>query len=565
MNKDKQKNDKSKVQSRKKASNSKLKTKNSEIRKRAEKKLRGQRVKQQAGSFKDAESVIHELQVHQIELEMQNEELRNAQIQLEESRKKYSDLYDFAPVGYFTFDKNGLIIEVNLTGAGQLGAERNLLIRKPFSRFIHKDDQDVFFLHRSKVFETKTLQSCEIRLKKNKGAEFYSQLESIVIEDSDSKTASCRTTVSDISYRKLAEESLRISSERYRSFIEVTGELGWTTNAEGEVVEDQPSWTNYTGQTYEEIKGWGWSKALHPDDLEHTAQRWKKAVKEQSKYEVEYRIRRHDGVYRHFMARGTPVFKEDGSIMEWVGTCIDITERRQAATEREELLKELERSNRALELYSYTISHDLRAPLRSIEGFAQAILEDYTDKLDETGKDYLNRVTSASRRMSQLIDALLTMARLARAEIKEDTVDLSSIAQVIAYELKKRQPERKVEFIIAEKVKVKGDPNLLRMALENFLDNAWKFTGKHPSARIEFGVTKVDGKDVCFVRDDGAGFDMNFVDKLFSPFRRIHGEAEFPGIGIGLATVHKIINKHGGKIWAESQVEKGATFYFTLE
>lgn len=244
---------------------------------------------------------------------------------------------------------------------------------------------------------------------------------------------------------------------------------------------------------------------------------------------------------------------------------IDITERKQVEEERERLLKELERSNRALEIYSYTISHDLRAPLRSIEGFAQAILEDYTDKLDETGRDYLHRVISASKRMSQLIDALLTIARLARAEIKEDTVDLSSIAQVVAYELKKRQPERQVEFIIAEKVKVKGDINLLRMALENLLDNAWKFTGKNPSARIEFGVTLIDEKNVYFVRDDGAGFDMNFADKLFGPFRRLQREDDFPGIGIGLATVHKIIKKHGGKIWAESAPEKGATFYFTLE
>ena len=166
--------------------------------------------------------------------------------------------------------------------------------------------------------------------------------------------------------------------------------------------------------------------------------------------------------------------------------------------------------------------------------------------------------------MSQLIDALLTMARLARAEIKEDTVDLSSIAQVTAYELKKRQPERRVEFIIAEKVKVTGDINLLRMVLENLLDNAWKFTGKHPSARIEFGAALIDGKNVYFVRDDGAGFDMDFADKLFGPFRRLQREEDFPGIGIGLALVHKIIKKHGGKIWAESAPEEGATFYFTL-
>jgi PAS domain S-box-containing protein len=534
------------------------------LRKKAEEKLREQEERLKDLSALDLQHLVHELGTYQIELEMQNEELRKSQIELEDSRSKYSDLYDFAPAGYFTFNKNGFILEVNLTGAALLQKERSFLIKKPFSVFIHKDDQDLFYKHRHEVFVSGSRQTCEIRLKSDSSSQIFLRLISIV-QDSSGSYNQIRTAVSDISEQKQAEESLRISSERYRSYIEVTGELGWTTNADGEVVEDLPSWRKYTGQTYEEIKGWGWSKALHPEDLEHTAQIWRKAVTEKSTYETEYRIRRHDGIYRYFLARGIPVFREDGSILEWVGTCIDITERKQSATEREKLLKELERSNRELEIYSYTISHDLLAPLRSIEGFAQAILEDYTDKLDETGKDYLHRVTSASKRMSQLIDALLTMARLARAEIKEDTLDLSSIAQVIAYELKKRQPERHVEFIIAEKVRVTGDINLLRMALENLLDNAWKLTGKNPSARIEFGAAKVDGKDVYFVRDDGAGFDMNFVDKLFGPFSRLHREEDFPGIGIGLALVHKIIKKHGGKIWAESAPEEGATFYFTLE
>ena len=225
---------------------------------------------------------------------------------------------------------------------------------------------------------------------------------------------------------------------------------------------------------------------------------------------------------------------------------------------------DLEAVNKELEAYSYTISHDLRAPLRSIEGFSRAIMEDYADKLEATGRDYFLRVTSASHRMMQLIDALLTMSRLTQSEIKEKVVNLSNAVNVIAHELKQSQPERAVEFVIAERVSANGDPDMLRIVLENLLNNAWKFTSRHPSARIEFGVNRIDDKDVYFVRDDGAGFNMEFAGNLFNPFRRFHTEADFSGLGIGLATVHKIITKHGGKIWAESAPEKGATFYFTL-
>ncbi|MBI4847415.1 MAG: GAF domain-containing protein [Nitrospirae bacterium] len=225
---------------------------------------------------------------------------------------------------------------------------------------------------------------------------------------------------------------------------------------------------------------------------------------------------------------------------------------------------ELEFLNRELEAYSYTVSHDLRAPLRVIDGFIKALHEDYAENLDETGRDYCRRVHSASQRMLQLIDALLNMARLTRGELKESNVDLSAIVSVTAHELKKTDPERQVEVIMAEKMKAKGDINMLRVVLENLINNAWKFTSRHPSAKIEFGGTRINDKDVYYVRDDGAGFNMEFADKLFSPFRRFHNESEFPGIGIGLAIVQQIIKRHGGKIWAESEVEKGATFYFTL-
>jgi len=191
-------------------------------------------------------------------------------------------------------------------------------------------------------------------------------------------------------------------------------------------------------------------------------------------------------------------------------------------------------------------------------------LEDYEDKLDAQGKDYLQRVRAASQRMGELIDDLLNLSRVSRTELHVESVDLSEIGKAIVAELKETHPERQVEFVVQEGVTVHGDKNLLRVVMRNLLDNAWKYTGKHEHARIEFGLFWQKGEAIYFVRDDGAGFDMAYGNKLFNPFQRLHNMDEFPGTGIGLSTVQRIIHRHGGNIWAEGALEKGATFYFTL-
>ena len=242
--------------------------------------------------------------------------------------------------------------------------------------------------------------------------------------------------------------------------------------------------------------------------------------------------------------------------------------RRQAAELEERVVErtaELVALNRELESFSYSVSHDLRAPLRSIDGFSRALLEDYYERLDDTGRDYLRRVRAASQRMGRLIDDLLTLSRVTRRELHRGRVNLSRIASAIADELRESDPERDVEFIIEPELVAYGDAHLLRVVLENLLGNAWKFTSRHPKARIEFGaIYQPDGATVYFVRDDGAGFDMAYADKLFGPFQRLHAMTEFEGNGIGLATVKRIINRHRGHIWAEGAVEQGATFYFTI-
>jgi signal transduction histidine kinase len=225
---------------------------------------------------------------------------------------------------------------------------------------------------------------------------------------------------------------------------------------------------------------------------------------------------------------------------------------------------QLESANRELEAFSYSVSHDLRAPLRSIDGFTKALLEDYARTLDSTGKDYLERVRGATQRMSGLIDELLKLSRISRAELHRRPVNLSTWAEEIARDLRTAQPERKANFTIQPGLIAQGSPELLRALLQNLLNNAWKFTRNRDPAQIEFGTQNANGQAIYFVRDNGAGFDMAYVDKLFGAFQRLHSVEEYEGTGIGLATVQRIVHRHGGRVWAEGKLDQGATFYFTL-
>ena len=230
----------------------------------------------------------------------------------------------------------------------------------------------------------------------------------------------------------------------------------------------------------------------------------------------------------------------------------------------QERTAQLEETNRQLESFSYSVSHDLRAPLRAIDGFGQALLEDYGDQVNEGMKRYLSRIRAATLRMAQLIEDLLNLARISRATLSWQDLDITVLARHVLADLEQSEPERMVDTLVWEGMHARADPRLMRVVLANLLGNAWKFTGKSPAAHIEFGVLRDGDKATYFVRDDGAGFDMEHADKLFDPFQRLHAMDEFPGTGVGLATVHRIVHRHGGRIWVHAEPEKGATFYFTI-
>ncbi len=273
--------------------------------------------------------------------------------------------------------------------------------------------------------------------------------------------------------------------------------------------------------------------------------------------------RRKDGSEFPVEISLSPMPTEQGTFV--TGAIRDITDRKRAELERQRAQDAVRQLNKELEAFSYSVSHDLRAPLRAIDGFSQVLLEDCADRLDEQGRAYLGRIRSASQRMAELIDDLLALSRLNRTELRHARVDLSAIALALERELGEREPGRRVSWDIAAGIEVQGDPHLLRIALANLLENAWKFTRQRQEAAIAFGVRAREGKRVFFVEDNGVGFDMAYASQLFTPFQRLHAQEEFEGTGIGLVTVQRVVHRHGGQIWAEAVEGRGATFCFTLE
>jgi len=237
---------------------------------------------------------------------------------------------------------------------------------------------------------------------------------------------------------------------------------------------------------------------------------------------------------------------------------------RELAEARASLVEELEYKNKELEAFSYSVSHDLRAPLRSIDGFSQALIEDYSERLDETAQGHLNRIRAAAQRMGALIDDMLLLSRVSRASVNREQVQLSALAQEVADALKNQDPDRRVEVQIQSDLRAYADSGLMRILLDNLLGNAWKFTSRRTDACIEFKSRKRFAETVFYVKDNGAGFDMVHSGSLFQPFQRLHSASDFPGTGIGLATVRRVVDHHRGQVWAESSVGNGATVFFTI-
>ncbi|MEO8103699.1 MAG: PAS domain S-box protein [Betaproteobacteria bacterium] len=353
-------------------------------------------------------------------------------------------------------------------------------------------------------------------------------------------------------------EELARSLALQQSLFDNVPQVVWLADLNGMVTFFNRAWSERIGTDAEGWKGDRWSRALHPEDVERITAAWRKAAPAQDKFECDYRLRHRDGMYRDYQVLARKVFAPSGEPLCWVGLCTDVTDSRQ----RENALQF---ANQELEAFSSSVSHDLRAPLRTVAGFSERLQAESADRLDEQGRHYLERIRAGAASMSELIDDLLSLSRVTRTDMAMGKVNLSELARQVFDELHHQQPEHPAEIIIQEHMTARGDAGLLRVVLVNLIGNALKFSGKRPVSRIEIGEQVRPGEmSVFFVRDNGAGFDPAYAAKMFGVFQRMHSTKEFPGTGIGLATVRRIIHRHGGDVRAEGAVDEGATISFSL-
>jgi PAS domain-containing protein len=384
--------------------------------------------------------------------------------------------------------------------------------------------------------------------------------------DKGGKVIASLGMIMDITERKKAEIALGESERRYRDlfsnmaeevhFWKLDRDEGGRIKTWRLVDVNPPALKTWGRLNVEEIRGKTTDEIFGPGSTEHFMPVVQKIMTEGTPYSYEDYF---PNLNKYFRFTSVPLGEY------FITTGADITDIKQNEKSIGRYAEELASSNQELEAFSYSVSHDLRAPLRSMSGFSRMLLEDYGKKLDAQGRDYLDRIESSSQLMNQLVDDMLRLSRIGRAEMKFEAVNLSDLVQSIAEELRSTQPKRDSEFIIQSDVIAEGDKALLKILLHNLLENAWKYTAKVERAMIEFCAIETNGKIVYSIKDNGAGFDMTYRDKLFKAFQRLHSSADYPGTGIGLAIVQRIVNRHGGRTWAEAKVGAGATFYFTLQ
>ena len=398
------------------------------------------------------------------------------------------------------------------------------------------------------------------------GQEIWSEMEIAPVLNPEGQCTHFVSVERDVTERKRAEHLLAKSEARLREAQRVANTGSW----EWDITHRRVHWSDELFRIFGlapqslEITVESFLSRIHPGDREQVQAKIAAIRRNPGTFTESFRIVRPSGAVRFVLAHGERLTDAGAAQpLRIMGTVQDVTERKRAEEDRLRSAK-LEAANKELEAFAYSVSHDLRAPLRTIDGFSKLLEEEYSSRLDEVGRGYLEYVQVATRRMNQLIEDLLQLSRVSSGELRRTTFDLGALAEMLVADLRKSNPSRNVEVRIAKNLLAEADPRLMRVALDNLLSNAWKFTGKIANPVIEFGAQNRDGETVYYVRDNGAGFSMEFSGRLFGVFQRLHQETEFSGTGVGLAIVQRIIHRHGGRIWAEAEVNQGATFYFTV-
>ena len=372
----------------------------------------------------------------------------------------------------------------------------------------------------------------------------------------------------DITERKQAESVIKDNEKRFRELIESLPQLFWTTRVDGPCDYLSKQWVEYTGVPEAEQLGYRWLEQLHPDDRDRIVSEWMEKVKTGESFDVEFRIRRNDGVYHWFKTTAVPMHDPEGNIIKWFGSNTDFDEIKKAEEQLINFSKELEQKveerTKELEAFSYSVSHDLRAPLRHVSGYVELLNKHFHKELSEKGQHYLNSIADSVHIMGKLIDDLLRFSRTGRVEMVRSIIDMNGIIHEVKDTISRDNSSRNIEWKIGEVPSVYGDGSMLQLVWANLLNNAVKFTNTRKIATIEIGVIEEKKEWIFFVKDNGVGFDMQYAHKLFGVFQRLHPTEEYEGTGIGLANVRRIISRHGGRTWAEAEPDKGATFNFSI-
>jgi PAS domain S-box-containing protein len=455
--------------------------------------------------------LLHDLQVHQEELEAQNQALREAQQLLEESRSRYAELYDLAPLGYVTLDGEGLIQEINLTGAAMLGIERSRLIGLPFSRYVANADKSVFRQHLQCCEAERDPRVTELHLNRKDGSPLYVELHSVPIQDTARKTRGCLTAMTDIAERKRMEQAARESEALFRAIFAGAGIGMALSDTAGHLRQTNPALQAMLGYTAKELGSMTFAEFTHPGDVAADQDLYAElVVGKRDYYQIEKRYRRKDGQLLWGRLTASLIRDSRGDPRYGIRLVEDITENKQAEAEINHLQQDLERratelamANHELESFSYSVSHDLRTPLASIDGFARMVLKDYEPQLPTGAQRFLNLIHENVVAMNCLIDDLLTFSRMGRQPLNKQTVATGDLVREALANLKSGRSERPAEIVIGDLPPCQADPALLTQVWVNLLSNALKFTRKCGNARIEIGSSNEENATVYFVKDNG--------------------------------------------------------------
>jgi len=497
---------------------------------------------------------------------------------LENADKPFRIFLEEMQEGAVTVDRNGLVVYANRRFADFVGAPLESVMGSSFHDHVCTADQALVqgFLRNQSGHAEKIEVSLRVG---HQLVPVFLTASPFCIDDTPAGKFLC-IVVTDLTSQRTVEAAAAVDREwknRYEAVVRASGHLLYDWNPHTDDVLFGGDIERCIGYSLAEMSrdGKRWEDLVHPEDAQRFQTERMRAVAQKGPFNLEYRILHQDGTVRHLQDNGYPLIDAAGNVTNVVGFRVDVTERKRDEERIRQMNNELERrvlertaelqfANKEMEAFCYSISHDLRAPLRSIRGYSEIVLQEFGSKLDSRGEDFLKRACDSAAYMNQLLDDLLRLSVISRGELQREETDLSEMARKIIATLKTADPNRQVNLKIGRDLRVRGDARLLQIALSNLLSNAWKFTGRKPNATIEFDLIERAGERVFFVRDNGEGFDMEWKHRLFGVFERLHSANDFPGTGIGLAIVQRIIQRHRGRIWAEGKRGEGASFYFTL-